>query len=62
MKTGRGCAKRQMGGTKVSEAWTTIKNFRKYTRITLISLQEWENYYEILLTENRKNFEHKNIN
>ena len=51
---------RYMGGTRVSEAWRTIRNLRKDTQensnISPIDIQTWEKYFKNLLTEERKEF------
>jgi hypothetical protein len=48
---------RFMGGTKVAQAWKTLKQFRKNEKnednISLIKLNEWEEYYTKLLKDNR---------
>lgn len=57
---------RKMGGTKISEAWNTIKNLKRDTKntcnIALISMKEWEEYYRSLLTEDRDTFKWKDKN
>lgn len=57
---------RFMGGTRVSEAWKMIKTLRKderqNTKISLIEMEEWKEYYEKLLVEKRRNFMMKNRN
>ena len=49
-----------MGGTRVSEAWKTIRNIRKDnkngTNIALIKINEWESHYKKLLCEKRTEF------
>lgn len=51
---------RCMGGTRVAQAWRTIKNLRKdgkqNNNLPLISNNEWTAYYKQLLTENREEF------
>lgn len=54
---------RCLGGTQVSEAWKTIKSLRRdeknMSRLEIISMGEWENYYKTLLTETREKFNSK---
>lgn len=51
---------RYMGGTKVSEAWKTLKSLRRddnhNTGIDLIGMKQWEEHYRQLLTEDRPEF------
>lgn len=51
---------RLIGGTRVSEAWKTIKNLRKNHResraLQIITPEEWKEHYVSLLTENRDAF------
>ncbi|XP_030750903.1 uncharacterized protein LOC115878509 [Sitophilus oryzae] len=49
-----------MGGTRVSEAWKTIRNLgrdeKQNSKLELISIEKWEDHYKQLLTENRIEF------
>ncbi|XP_030766244.1 uncharacterized protein LOC115890192 [Sitophilus oryzae] len=51
---------RYMGGTRVSEAWKTIRNLRRdekqNSKLELISMEKWEDHYKQLLTKNRTEF------
>lgn len=51
---------RYMGGTRMTEAWRFIKNIRKDSnekvRITAITIDEWEQYYNKLLNEDRAQY------
>ena len=51
---------RCMGGSKVSQAWNTIKNLKnggkQRNKVQLIGLKEWTEHYKALLTENRPKF------
>jgi helix-turn-helix protein len=59
-----------LGSTRSSEAWKTLKGLRKDTQersnMSLITMEEWENYYKTLLTEERAEFleteQHENTN
>ena len=46
-----------IGNTKANKAWTVIKGLRTGTKdkagVSLISIREWQHYYQELLTENR---------
>lgn len=56
---------RLMGGTRVTEAWKTVKNIRQDVREQvnkpLISLEIWERYFSELLKENRREFLTENL-
>jgi len=56
---------RYMGGTRVSEAWRAIRNLRKDNKngnnIALINMNEWEDYYQKLLREDRPQFTARSI-
>jgi len=49
-----------LGSTQSSEAWKTLKGLRKDTQeksnMSLITMDEWKNYYKKLLTEERTEF------
>lgn len=51
-----------MGGTKVREAWKTIKNIStdraEKAGCPVYSVQEWEEHYKKLLSENRNEYKH----
>lgn len=57
---------RYLGGTRVSQAWKTIKNIRtegkRASSISLISIKQWRDYYERLLNEDRVEFDKNDLN
>lgn len=51
---------RYAGNTRVNKAWKVIKGLRRQNKdvagLNLISMQEWKEYYQKLLTEDRRQF------